>query len=163
MFFLSSFIFIGTGKYAVLVDFFFKNSAKPFKRNCTSLEVYKHQYIQSLQTIMKFCWSLYYSSSTVLWQGTCHTRLLDMTMIYDIYAFSLLYLQNAGEKLFGERKKWKDYNIPHFDAWDITSRCYMSAADARYPGNWRFISIGPIPSNCYDRNMVLVTTFSDTD
>lgn len=32
-------------------------------------------------------------------------------------------------------KKWKDYNIPHFDSWDITSRCYMSAADARYPGN----------------------------
>lgn len=91
--------------------------------NCTSLEVYKHQYIQSLQTIMKYCWSLYYSSSTVLWQ------------IYEIYAFLLLYLQNAGEKLFGERKKWKDYNIPHFDSWDITSRCYMSAADARYPGN----------------------------
>lgn len=33
------------------------------------------------------------------------TPLLDMTMIYDIYAFLLLYLQNAGEKLFGERKK----------------------------------------------------------
>lgn len=122
-------------KICSISGFFLKNSAKPFKRNCTSLEVYKHQYIQSLQTIMKFCWSLYYSSSTVLWQGTCHTRLLDMTMIYDIYAFLLLYLQNAGEKLFGERKKWKDYNIPHFDSWDITSRCYMSAADARYPGN----------------------------
>lgn len=115
--------------------------------------MYKHRYIQSLQTIMKFCWSRYYSSSTVLWQGTCHTPLLDMTMIYDIYAFLLLYLQNAGEKFFGERKKWKDYN---WDSWDITSRCYMSAADARYPGSWRFISIGLIPSNCYDRNMVLV-------